>query len=140
TGLGQTAVHLVHGMHQPLPCTGYTIRNKDRAERALHSSDTEVRHRRKEKLMGRGYREGRLGEEIRRSISEMLLREIKDPRLSSGMLSISEVDVTTDGSYATCYITVLTQGQSEEEKQEEEKQVLAGLNSAKGLMKKEIGR
>lgn len=90
--------------------------------------------------MGRGYRKGRLGEEIRRIISEMLLREIKDPRLSSGMVSVSGVDVTTDGSYATCYITVLTASKDEEEKQREEQQVLEGLQSAKGLMKKEIGR
>ena len=90
--------------------------------------------------MGRGYRQGRLGEEIRKVISEMLLREIKDPRLSSGMISISDVDVTSDGSYATCYVTVLTVNQDGEAKREEEEQVLAGLKSAKGLIKKEIGR
>lgn len=90
--------------------------------------------------MGKGYRQGRLGEEIRKVISEMLLREIKDPRLSSGMISISDVDVTSDGSYATCYVTVLTAGKDEEAKREEEEQVLAGLKSAKGLIKKEIGR
>ena len=90
--------------------------------------------------MGKGYRQGRLGEEIRKVISEMLLREIKDPRLSSGMISISDVDVTSDGSYATCYVTVLTAGKDEEAKREEEEQVIEGLKSAKGLIKKEIGR
>lgn len=90
--------------------------------------------------MGKGYRQGRLGEEIRKVISEMLLREIKDPRLSSGMISISDVDVTSDGSYATCYVTVLTVNKDEEAKRQEEEQVLEGLKSAKGLIKKEIGR
>ena len=90
--------------------------------------------------MGKGYRQGRPGEEIRKVISEMLLREIKDPRLSSGMISISDVDVTSDGSYATCYVTVLTAGKDEEAKREEEEQVIEGLKSAKGLIKKEIGR
>lgn len=90
--------------------------------------------------MGKGYRQGRLGEEIRKIISEMLLREIKDPRLSSGMISISAVEVTSDGSYATCYVTVLTTGKDEEAKLQEEEQVLEGLRSAKGLIKKEIGR
>lgn len=90
--------------------------------------------------MGKGYRQGRLGEEIRKVVSEMLLREIKDPRLSSGMISISDVDVTSDGSYATCYVTVLTVNKDEEAKREEEEQVLEGLKSAKGLIKKEIGR
>ncbi|MGF6376222.1 ribosome-binding factor A [Clostridiales Family XIII bacterium PM5-7] len=90
--------------------------------------------------MGKGYRQGRLGEEIRKIISEMLLREIKDPRLSSGMISVSDVDVTADGSYATCYISVLSVNQDEEAKAQEEEQVLEGLRSAKGLFKKEIGK
>lgn len=90
--------------------------------------------------MGKGYRQGRLGEEIRRIISSMLLRDIKDPRLSSGMISISDVDVTSDGSYATCYVSVLAASGDEEAKKKAEEEVLAGMKSAKGLFKKEIGR
>ena len=90
--------------------------------------------------MGKGYRQGRLGEEIRRIISEMLLRELKDPRLSENMVSVSDVEVTADGSYATCYVTVLAIGKDEEAKKQAEEDVLAGLRSAKGTMKKEIGR
>ncbi len=89
--------------------------------------------------MGKGYRQGRLGEEIRRVISSMLISRIKDPRLSS-MISISAVDVTADGSYATCYISALKLGKNEEEKAASEKEILEGLESASGLMKKEIGR
>ena len=50
--------------------------------------------------MGKGYRQGRLGEEIRKIVSELLLRELKDPGLSS-MISVTAVEVTSDGSYAT---------------------------------------
>ena len=50
--------------------------------------------------MGKGYRRGRLGEEIRKIISELLLKELKDPRLSA-MISVTAVEVTSDGSYAT---------------------------------------
>lgn len=89
--------------------------------------------------MGKGYRQGRLGEEIRKIISEMLLRDIKDPRLS-GMISISDVTVTSDGSYATCYVSILSINREEEARKEEEEQVLEGLRSAKGLIKKQIGR
>ena len=32
--------------------------------------------------MGKGHRQQRLGEEIRKIISDLLLRELKDPRLS----------------------------------------------------------
>ena len=89
--------------------------------------------------MGKGYRQGRLGEEIRKIISEMLLREIKDPRLSNGLISLSDVEVTSDGSYATCYITYISMKKGEEAVLEEE-EILEGLRRAKGMFKKEIGR
>ena len=62
--------------------------------------------------MGKGYRTKRLGEEIKRIISQLLLTEIKDPRLAGKFISITDVEVTSDGSYATCYVTVMscTQG------------------------------
>ena len=89
--------------------------------------------------MGKGYRQGRLGEEIRRIISEMLIHGVKDPRLS-GMISLTGVEVTSDGSYATCFVSILGLNQNQEERQKEAEDVLAGLNSAKGLFKREIGR
>ena len=48
--------------------------------------------------------------------------------------------MTSDGSYATCYVSVLNFSKDEEEKKTEENDILAGLNSAKGVMKKEISR
>ena len=90
--------------------------------------------------MGKGYRQGRLGEEIRRIISELLISGIKDPRVAGHMISVSDVTVTSDGSYATCYVSVLNFSKDEEQKRAEENEILAGLNSAKGVMKKEISR
>ncbi|QAT43125.1 30S ribosome-binding factor RbfA [Aminipila luticellarii] len=89
--------------------------------------------------MGKGYRQGRLGEEIKKLIGELLLREIKDPRLS-GFVSISAVEVTSDGSYATVYVTVLNSSNDEEKAQKEREEVLAAFKSAKGLIKREIGK
>lgn len=88
--------------------------------------------------MGKGYRQGRLGGEIRKIISQMLLSGIKDPRLS-GMISISAVDVTNDGSYATCFVSILGTGEGGNPTEEEKQSVLAGFNSVKGLIKREIG-
>lgn len=90
--------------------------------------------------MGKGHRQGRLGEEIRRIISELLLRELKDPRLSIGIVSVSAVEVTSDGSYAKVYITVLGSDLSDTEGEAAQEDVLAALHSAKGLIKREIGR
>lgn len=89
--------------------------------------------------MGKGYRQGRLGEEIRKIISELLLREIKDPRLS-GMVSISSVEVTSDGSYATAYVSVLGLSSNDEASDKEKEDVLEAFKSAKGLIKREIGK
>ena len=87
--------------------------------------------------MGKAYRQGRLGEEMRKIISQMLISEIKDPRLSP-MISVMDVKVTSDGSYATCFVSFFTNAEGEE-KTKQENEVLAGLESAKGLMKKKIG-
>ena len=88
--------------------------------------------------MGKGYRQGTLGEEIRKIVSELLLREIKDPRLS-GFVTVSAVEVTEDGSYATIYITAIGSSASEETSGEEKNEILAAFKSAKGLIRREIG-
>ncbi len=89
--------------------------------------------------MGKGYRAGRLGGEIRRIVSSMLLTQIKDPRLSS-MISITAVEVTSDGSYATCYIQPLDFSKDPVEKAANENEILAGLQSASGMFRKEVAR
>ena len=90
--------------------------------------------------MGKGYRTKRLGEEIKRIISQLLLTEIKDPRLAGKFISITDVEVTSDGSYATCYVTVMscTQGDrnidiDDEQKSKDEKtEVIDGLKREYG--------
>lgn len=89
--------------------------------------------------MGKGYRAGRLSEEIRKIISEMLLRELKDPRLANGMVSVSAVEVTSDGSYATIYLTVFQMG-AQEELDKKKEDVIAAMRSAKGVLKREISK
>lgn len=93
--------------------------------------------------MSRGYRQGRLGEEIRKIISEMLLRELKDPRLAGKMISISDVEVTSDNSYATCYVTVLDTDRRDAgpgELTQQEKDVLDGLKSSQGAIRNVMGK
>ena len=89
--------------------------------------------------MGNAYRQGMLGEEIKKIISRMLLRQLKDPRLDH-MISVVDVEVTKDGSYATCWITGLDLAGDEAKKKEREEEVISGLESAKGKIRQEIGR
>lgn len=89
--------------------------------------------------MGKGHRQGRLGEEIRKIISELLLRELKDPRLSA-MISITAVEVTSDGSYATVYLSVLGTESDEEKAAAQQQDTLDALASAKGFIRREVGR
>ncbi|MBQ6583276.1 MAG: 30S ribosome-binding factor RbfA [Mogibacterium sp.] len=84
------------------------------------------------------YRQGRLNEEIRKSISNLLLNGIKDPALTSRIISVSGVEVTSDGSYATCYVTPLAL--DGEDKEEVYREVLAAFNRAKGTFRRQVGR
>ena len=63
---------------------------------------------------------------------------MKDPGLSS-MISVTAVEVTSDGSYATVYLSVLSTSGAENE-QEEQQKALDAMNRAKGFIRNEIGR
>lgn len=89
--------------------------------------------------MSKGHRTERVGEEIKKIISEMLLKDIKDPRLMERMISITAVEVSPDLGYAHVYIDVLTgSGVSGEEKKAAEQDVLDGFESCTGHIRKEI--
>ncbi|MDR1496305.1 MAG: 30S ribosome-binding factor RbfA [Clostridiales Family XIII bacterium] len=87
------------------------------------------------------FRGGRIGEEIKRVISDMLLRELKDPRFT-GLVSVSAVKASDDGSFATVYVTMLGAGSGAmaEATDEEKEEALAAFENAKGLIRREIGR
>ena len=74
---------------------------------------------------------GRINEEIQRELDDQL-RRLKDPRVSSGMVSIIRVDTTGDLRYARVYVSALDKSR--------EKEVLKGLKSASGFLRRELGR
>ena len=49
---------------------------------------------------------GRINEEIQRELSS-LIRTLKDPRVQSGMVTITHVDTTSDLRYSRIYVSVL---------------------------------
>lgn len=74
---------------------------------------------------------GRINDEIQRELSAQL-RQLKDPRVSqTGMVSITRVNTTPDLRYAQVFISVLDKSQ--------EKDVLKGLKSAAGFLRRELG-
>ena len=79
--------------------------------------------------MAKNYRSGRLGEEIRKTVGMMLLTELKDRRLQGRMISVSDVEVSSDGSYATVYLSVMGRNIESGAQEEEKKEILTAMKS-----------
>lgn len=80
--------------------------------------------------MGRKYRR-RVSELIRIRLTNLLERKVKDPRLQ--MVTITGVEVTSDVGRADVHFSVLGGQEAREEAQ-------AGLESAAGWLRHELGR
>ena len=74
----------------------------------------------------------RISEEVKRELS-MIIRELKDPRLTKSVVSVINVNVTKDLKFAKAYISVLG-------KEDVQKEAMDALKSASGFIRKEVGR
>lgn len=77
-------------------------------------------------------RNKKVAEEIKKVVSTLILQGMKDPRISK-LSSVNHVDVTADFRFATIYVSCFDPSHDIE-------LTLAGLNSAKGFIRKEIGK
>ncbi len=68
---------------------------------------------------------------LRQEISQLLARQLRDPRLS-GVVSITQVETSSDLLNARVFVSVLGG-------KEEKDTVLRGINSAKGYVQRELG-
>lgn len=75
-------------------------------------------------------RQQRVAEEIQRRASQFIREELKDPRL--GFLTITAVDVNSDLTTALIHVSVMGT-------EEEQRDTMATLRRAKGLVKRDIG-
>jgi len=73
----------------------------------------------------------RINEDIQRELSA-LLRNIKDPRINQGMISITAVDTTGDLSQSKIHLSVYDL--------KSKKEFMKGLKSASGHLRYELGR
>jgi ribosome-binding factor A len=68
---------------------------------------------------------------LREELSELLLREVKDPRVDHGLVSITEVQTSPDLRHATVFVSHLGDPADREE-------VIAGLQHAAPFLHREL--
>ncbi|SDY70443.1 ribosome-binding factor A [Evansella caseinilytica] len=76
-------------------------------------------------------RANRVGEQIKKELTEIIQRELKDPRI--GFVTVTAVEVTGDLQQATAYITVFGD-------EDQRAKTLQGLAKATGFIRSEIGQ
>jgi ribosome-binding factor A len=79
--------------------------------------------------MPSGLRLQRIADSIRQEISEMLIREISDPRLK--LISITDVKVDKELAFADVYVSAV-------EGHTRSAEILAGLESASGFLRRTL--
>jgi ribosome-binding factor A len=73
----------------------------------------------------------RVGEQMKKELSDIIGRKLKDPRI--GFVTVTDVRVTGDLQQAKVYISVLGD-------EEQRQNTLKGLAKAKGFIRSEIGQ
>lgn len=76
------------------------------------------------------YRRGRINEEMMKETA-MILREVKDPRVSDAFISVTGAEVTADLKYAKIFYSAM---------RGDKKEVTKGLKAATGFIRREIAR
>ncbi|NIF19750.1 30S ribosome-binding factor RbfA [Pantoea sp. Cy-639] len=75
----------------------------------------------------------RIGDQMQRELSELIRREVKDPRV--GLVTITAVDVSRDLGHAKVFITVMGQDDADAVPQ-----TLKALSSAASFLRLHLGR
>jgi ribosome-binding factor A len=76
-------------------------------------------------------RVSRIGEQMKKELSQIVQREIKDPRI--GFVTITGVEVTADLQQAKVYISVMGND-------EQKSASIKALEKAKGFVRSELGK
>jgi ribosome-binding factor A len=76
-------------------------------------------------------KQNRMSDRIRQILSELLLREISDPRLQG--VTITEVNLDPELMFADIYVNALGDESREED-------VMSGLKRANGFLRREVGK
>ena len=76
------------------------------------------------------YRIGRINDEMQKELST-ILREVKDPRVSSAFVSITAVETTPDLKFAKVFYSALGK---------EKKEIAKGLKSSAGYIRRQLAQ
>lgn len=76
-------------------------------------------------------KQGRMNERIRQVLSQLLLREISDPRLRD--ITVTEVALDPELMYAKVYVSAMGD-------ESREKEVMTGFRRANGFLRREVGK
>ena len=76
------------------------------------------------------YRIGRINDEMQKELA-VILREVKDPRVSSAFISITAVETTPDLKFAKVFYSVLSG---------DKKEISRGLKSSAGYIRRQIAQ
>ena len=74
------------------------------------------------------YRQGRINDSVMQEVS-LILRDVKDPRVSDGMLTVTGADVSADLKYAKIFYSSFAG---------EDKETAKGLRSAAGFIRGQL--
>ena len=74
------------------------------------------------------YRRGRINEEMQKELT-VILRRVKDPRVSDAFISITAADCTADLKYAKIYYSAMGG---------DKKEIAKGLKAAAGFIRREL--
>ncbi|MBW4618929.1 MAG: 30S ribosome-binding factor RbfA [Cyanosarcina radialis HA8281-LM2] len=83
--------------------------------------------------MATSRRVSRVAELIKREVSQMLLHGIKDDRVGTGMVSVTDVAVSGDLQHAKIFVSIYGTDEARTE-------TMAGLKSATGYVRSELGQ
>lgn len=84
-------------------------------------------------MKGSKRRPDQIAETIRQIVADAVIHEVRDPRVS-GFVTITDVQVTNDLSYATIRFSVIT------EEETERQSALEGLKSAAGFFRSKVSQ
>jgi ribosome-binding factor A len=76
-------------------------------------------------------RVGRVGEQIKKELSQIVQSELKDPRI--GFITVTGVEITNDLSIAKVYLSVMGTDEQKEA-------TLKALSSGSGYIRSELGK